>query len=145
MSIIQALKTYIATYTGLDSGAPLWVDFLGAEPTGYAVISTPGPRIIERYVDGGSLRQYTFVLQTMERTADDLERLENLGFFEAFAEWLETQTNAGTLPDLGDGKIAEEIEATGWGYMFEQGQSQTGIYQIQCRLVYEQAAQEESL
>jgi hypothetical protein len=39
---------------------------------------------------------------------------------------------------MDEGKTATAIEATGWAYLYEQGQSDTGVYQIQCRLTYEQ-------
>ena len=138
MSIISSVRTYLATYTGLKTGAPLWVDYLGNNPSEYAVIPLAGGKVIETYLSGKSLREYPFAFQSMESTADDLERLENSGFFETFADWLETQTEAGTLPTLGTGQTAELIEAIGWGYLYEQGNSDTGVYQIQCRLVYQQ-------
>jgi hypothetical protein len=138
MSIISSVRTYLATYTGLKTGAPLWVDCLGNNPSEYAVIPLAGGKVIETYLSGKSLREYPFAFQSMESTADDLERLENSGFFETFADWLETQTEAGTLPTLGTGQTAELIEAIGWGYLYEQGNSDTGVYQIQCRIVYGQ-------
>lgn len=138
MSIISSVRTYLATYTGLKTGAPLWVDFLGNKPSEYAVIPLAGGKVIETYLSGKSLREYPFAFQSMESTADDLERLENSGFFESFADWLETQTEAGTLPTLGTGQTTEIIEALGWGYLYEQGNSDTGVYQIQCRIVYGQ-------
>ena len=139
MSIISALKTYIQTYTGLKTDAPVWVDTIGANPTEYAIIPLAGAKIVEQYINGGSLREYPFAFQSAEYTADELERIENSGFFEAFSDWLEIQTLAGVLPTLGAKQTATEIEATGWGYLFQQGQSKTGIYQVQCRLIYEQA------
>ncbi len=138
MSIISALKTYIKTYTGLKTGAPVWVDYIGPNPTEYAIIPLPGSKIIEQYITGGSMREYPFAFQSAEYTADELERLETGGFFEAFADWLESQTLAGVLPTLGAKQTALEIEATSWAYLFEQGNSETGIYQVQCRLIYEQ-------
>lgn len=138
MSIINSVRSYLATYTGLKTGAPLWVDFLGNNPSEYAVIPLAGSKVIETYVTGKSQREFPFAFQSMESTADDLERLENQGFFETFADWLETQSEAGTLPTLGTGQTSELIEATGWGYLYEQGNSDTGVYQIQCRLVYDQ-------
>jgi hypothetical protein len=69
----------------------------------------------------------------------EAERLETIGFFESFSDWLQTQTDAGTLPDLDAGKTATGIEALGWGYMLEQGPSGTAIYQVQCKLYYKQA------
>ena len=140
MSIISALRTYLLTYSGLETGAPLFVDHLGPGPTEYAIIPIAGGKILERYLNGGSEREYHFAFRSMESTADDLERLENSGFYEAFADWLEDQTEAGTFPTLGTGQTPTLIEAVGWAYLYEQGQSSTGIYQILCRLVYHQAA-----
>lgn len=138
MSIISAIQTYMKTYTGIPSSAPIWIDYIGSNPTEYSIAPSPGSRIIQEYIDGSSLREFTFVLMSSQRTSADLERLENSGFYEAFADWLESQTEAGVLPNLGAGKTAELIEATGWGYLYQEGNSETGIYQIQCRLQYEQ-------
>ena len=137
-SVISGLKTYLATYSGLKSGAPLWVDNLGPGVTEYAIIPLPGEKIAESYIDGGSLREFPFAFQSMESTADELERLENCGFFESLSDWFETQTAAGTLPTLSSGKTAREIETLGWAFLYEQGESGKGIYQVQCKLTYEQ-------
>ena len=138
MSIISSVRTYLATYTGLKTGAPLWVDYLGNNPSEYAVIPLAGGKVVETYIDGSSQREFPFAFQSMESTADDLERLENSGFFETFSDWLETQSEAGILPTLAAGQTSELIEATGWGYLYQQGNSDTGVYQIQCRLEYKQ-------
>jgi hypothetical protein len=139
MSIIGAVRTYIAQYTELETNAPVWVGFLGSKPIEYSIVPLTGNRIVESYLNGGSLREFPFAFQSMEYTADDLERLENASFYEAFAEWLETQSAAGTLPTLDAGKQPVSIEATNWGFLYEQGVSDTGIYQINCKLVYEQS------
>ena len=138
MSLLSAIKTYIGTYTGLVTGAPIWVDYIGPTPTEYSIVPLAGSRVIEEYLDGSSLREYPFALRSVESTAADLERLENNGFYEAFAAWLDTQTEANILPTLAAGQTSELIEALGWGYLFEQGNSETGIYQVQCRLQYKQ-------
>jgi hypothetical protein len=138
MSIIESIRTYILTYTGLTSGAPVWVDYLGQNPTEYSIVPLAGARIIEKYLDGGSLREFPFAFQSMESTADNLERLESIGFYEAFSDWLDSQTEAGTLPTLASGKTPVKIEALGCGYLFQVGDSGNGIYQVQCRLEYEQ-------
>jgi len=143
MSLISAIQTYIKSYSSLKSGAPVWVDYLGNSPVEYSIVPLPGARVLEFYITGATLRVYPFALQSMESTADDLERLESQGFFEAFADWLEQQTESGNLPTLGIGQVAESINATGWGYLFEQGESATGIYQIQCALQYKQEPLEE--
>jgi len=136
MSIISSIKTYMKTYSGLASGAPVWVDYLGAVPTEYSIAPLAGNRVLEKYLDGSALKEYPFAFRSVESTAAELERLENSGFFETFADWLDSQTETGVFPSLSAGKTVELIEATGWGYLFQEGNSETGIYQIQCRLVY---------
>lgn len=138
MSLITSVRTYLATYSGLATGAPIWVDLLGSNPTEYSISPLAGARIVENYIDGSTVREFPFAFSSSESTADNLERLDNIGFYETFADWLESQTNAGTLPTLASGKTATKIEALGWGYLFQEGESSTGIYQIQCKLTYDQ-------
>jgi hypothetical protein len=137
-TVIESPKTYIATYTGLETGAPLWVDALGRVAVEYAISPLAGARIAESYIDGSTLREFPFSFSSAESTADELERIANIGFYEAFAQWLEDQSNSSELPTMGTGMTAEKIEATGWGYLFQEGESGTGIYQILCRLTYKQ-------
>jgi hypothetical protein len=137
-SIIKSLRDFVKTYPGLKAKAPVWVDFLGAGPIQYAINPLPGARIVEWYLDDSSLREFPFAFQSMESTADDLTRFQTNGFYEAFADWLETQWLADNMPVLDTKKTSFKIEALGWGFLFEQGQSETGIYQIQCKLTYTQ-------
>ena len=140
MSLLGAVQTYLKTYSELADGAPVWVDFLGSDGTQYSVIPLPGARIISEDIIGNTEREFPFAFQSMESTADDLERLETAGFYESFADWLESQSKAGTFPTLETGQTATKIESTGWAFLYEQGVSDTGIYQIQCKLTYEQEA-----
>ena len=140
MSIISSLKTYIGTYPGLAANAPLLIDVLGKEPTQYAIVPIPGARIAESYVDGGSKREYPFAIQSKQANSDDTTRMAINEFYEALADWFESQTLAGTLPTLAAGKTATEIEALGWGFLEDFGDLNAGIYQIQAKLIYEQAA-----
>ena len=84
------------------------------------------------------MREFPFAFRSTESTAEDLARLENLGFYEAFAEWLREQSENEFFPEMDEGQTPTKIYATGWDYLFQQGDSQTGIYQIQCKLEYEQ-------
>lgn len=140
MTIIGALRDYIKAYDELAENAPVWVNYLGDNPIEYAIIPLAGERVIESYIDGSATMAYPFAFQSAESTADNLERLESVGFYEAFADWLDTQTESESFPTLASGLTPIAIEALGWAYLYEQGESQTGIYQIQARLVYEKEA-----
>lgn len=137
MTMISAVRDYLLTYSGM-ADALIHVDALGNDPVEYAVIPVPGARKVEDYLDGKSKREYPFLIQSVFSTADEAERIENSGFYETLADWLEEQTEAGNLPNLGAGKTAESIEAVSWGFVYEQGESGTGIYQITCKIMYEQ-------
>jgi hypothetical protein len=138
MTIISALQTYIKTCYELKSGRPVWINYLGTDLTEYSIVPTPGASVLEAYVTGVKIMEYTFSFQSAESTADDIERLANVGFFEEFKDWMDVQTLSGNLPVLGTGKTSIAIEAVNGGYLFEQGDSGSGIYQIDCRLEYRQ-------
>ena len=140
MSIIGAVQTYLRTYEDLEEGSPVWVNYLGNVPTEYSIVPLPGGGTVEAYVSGSSLMQFQFAFQSVKSTADDLERLGNSGFFEALKDWFKSQTEADVLPTLGSGQTAVEIKALDWGFLFEQGDSETGVYMIQCGLDYIQDA-----
>ncbi len=140
MSLISAVHTWLLTYTGLADAAPLLVDTLGSTPTQYALVPLPGVRILQTYISGKTKRQFSFALQSMEFATDDDAREANHEFYEAFADWVEQQNAAGTFPTLATGQTPESIEVLGHPILFQLGDSGTAIYQIQCRLVYEQVA-----
>jgi len=143
MTVIESIQTYIKTCTELEEGRPVWVNYLGGVNQ-YSIVPLPGTKVLEEYLNGVKIMDFPFAFQTMNSTADDLERLANAGFFESFSDWMYTQTELGNLPTLGAGQTAELIEAVNCGYLFAQGESDTGIYQIDCRLQYRQEKQTET-
>jgi hypothetical protein len=141
-SILQGVKDYFvdnAASAGLESGALIGVDFLGPDQVGYSIVTMPGATK-EVYLDGGSSRTFPFALQATLSTADDTARIENGGFFEQLSDWLDAQYDADNFPTLPTGKSADKIEALDCGYLYQEGSSGTGVYQILARLSYSQVA-----
>jgi hypothetical protein len=138
-TILSAVKAFMATYSGLESGAIILTDHINA-PISYSIVPLPGEQVIETYLNGSSTRVFPFLFQTAKSTADELERIETAGFHEVLMDWLDSQTEAGTLPSLPTGKTAEEIRAVSWGYLYQEGQSSEGVYQVSCLLTYGQVA-----
>ena len=135
---IQAVRNYFQGYIDIkDSSAPLWVNYLKAEPVGYSLVPIAGNRKVSTYVHGNSgLREFVFAFQSARFTENEAERIGNIEFFETLAEWLDDQSELNNLPEMPTGFNVSSIEAFGDGYLFEQGESQTGVYQIQCRMEY---------
>ena len=137
-SVLESITTFVKGYSELEADAPVWVNYLAEKPVQYSIVPLPGSRIVEEYLNGSTSREFPFAFQSMDTTLDDLARLNTQTFFEAFAEWLRTMSNQGTFPEMDTGQKPFKIQALGWGVMFERGEDETGIYQIQCSLEYEQ-------
>jgi hypothetical protein len=139
-SILEGIRTFFldnAVAIGLETNAELAVDFLGPDKIGYSIATQPGATRSD-YINSGSERTFPFAFQATLQTPDDTTRIENGGFFETLSDWLDDQYEADNLPTLPAGKTAEKIEALDNGYLYQEGSSGTGIYQILCRLTYEQ-------
>ena len=137
--IIDGLRTYIRKCPALrkyNKAVKVNVDYLEDKPTTYSIEEVPSDVVIQKYVDGSSKRQYVFVFASRESYSEDvIDNINNSGFYEDFAEWLEEQTNNDNLPFIGDDKEVLKIEAMTNGYTFKTDVD-TARYQIQCRMIY---------
>lgn len=135
MRIIESVRNYLLTCPLLNDGR-VNIDWLGAEPAEYSIDGSPVNPIVKRYADGGTIRQFNFVFSSVEAYGQDvLNNIENSGFYEDFAEWLEKQNKTKILPEMDNGRKAIGIEALNTGYLFENTVDRAR-HQIQCRLLY---------
>lgn len=138
MAIIESIRDFIAGCPLLKNGVLLNVDRLGATEIEYTVDGEITNPVLRQYTDGSSLRQFEFVFASRERYgADTLQNIANSGFYEDFADWIETQSNTGNLPELGKYRVPQYIEVLSGGYVFDSDDS-TARYQIQLKFVYYQ-------
>lgn len=134
-TIIRSLWDFFLTCP-LMGNSKINVDFLPEKGVEYSIDTTPATEIVKQYVDGSSIRQYLFVIRSVEEYGPDvLQNLSNSGFYEDLSAWLEEQTQTGNFPILPEGKTPQKVEAQSTGYLFTTGPD-TGKYQIQCRLQY---------
>lgn len=134
-TVIQSLWNYFLTCP-LMGDRKINVDFLPEKSLEYSIDTTPATEIVKQYVDGSSVRQYLFVIRSVQDYGSDvLQNIANSGFFESLSNWLEEQTRKKNFPALPSGKEPQKIEAQSTGYLFVSGPD-TGKYQIQCRLQY---------
>lgn len=140
MTITESVKDYLAECPLLGDFKRLCVDFLPEDTETYSIEEIPAETILRAYIDGSSERQFVFVFAArLFYSEETRNNIENSGFYEKFAEWLEEQTEADDLPVLADGKTATKIEAMSSGYLFDvSGDLSSARYQIQCRLIYDQ-------
>ena len=138
MPIIESIRNFIAKCPLLKNNTILSVDRLGDTEVEYTVDGEITSPILRKYVDGSSLRQFSFVFASREKYGSDtLQNIANSGFYEAFADWIETQSSHGILPELDEFRTPQYIEVLSGGYVFDTTDS-TARYQIQLRFVYYQ-------
>ena len=134
MSDIKAVQDFLLSYQSLEDDRPVWVEMLGEEPLSYTVFLVPGKQVQEDII-GNKTVSYPFGFGAVEVIADNSALLA-AEFYEAFADWLDEQTESGTLPTLDTGKTAISIEALDTATIIERAEK-TGVFQILCKLVYE--------
>ena len=134
MSDIKAVQDFLLSYQSLEDDRPVWVEMLGEEPLSYTVFLVPGKQVQEDII-GNKTVSYPFGFGAVEVIADNSALLA-AEFYEAFADWLDEQTESGNLPTLDTGKTALSIEALDTATIIERAEK-TGVFQILCKLIYE--------
>lgn len=134
-SIIDALEKYFIGCELLKDGA-LRVDYLGEKPVEYTIEVLPCEPVVKKYLGGSTVRQYLFAFGSREYYSQErLHNIQNSAFYERLADWVETRSMSGILPELPDGMEAQKLEVVSSGYLFD-GSMTNARYQIQLRLLY---------
>ena len=134
-SIINSLEKYFIGCELLKDGA-LMVDYLGEKPVEYTIEVLPCDPVVKRYLGGSTVRQYLFAFGSREFYSQErLQNIQNSAFYERLADWVETRSMSGVLPELPDGMEAQQLEVVSSGYLFD-GSMTNARYQIQLRLLY---------
>ena len=136
-TIIQSLRDYFLTCPLMGDSA-INVDYLPEGPAvEYSIDTTPATEIVKQYIDGSSVRQYLFVIRSVNDYGPDvLQNLANSGFMRIWRHGWKSRPEPAIFPSLpGRKNPRKKIEAQSTGYLFTTGPD-TGKYQIQCRLQY---------
>lgn len=137
--IIKSLRDYIRTCPHLDTfnnAIKVNVNYLEPNTDTYSIEEVPIEPILKKYVNGDSIRQYAFIFTSREPYGIDvLQNIDNSGFYERFADWIENQNYNEIFPLLDNGLEPLEIKVTSTGYAFAVTDD-TAQFQIQLRLKY---------
>lgn len=137
--IIKALRNYIRTCPHLDTfnnAIKVNVNYLEADTDTYSIEEVPISPIVKKYTNGYSIRQYAFIFTSREPYgADVFQNIDNSGFYEKFADWIENNNDKEIFPLLDNGLEPLAIEVTSTGYAFAVTED-TAQFQIQLRLKY---------
>ncbi|WP_346905962.1 chloramphenicol resistance protein [Clostridium sp.] len=137
--IIASLRKYIEKCPYLDTfnnAIRVNVNYLEPSPDTYSIEEIPIDPIVKKYVNGDTVRQYDFIFTSREPYGVDvMQNIDNSGFYEQFASWVEMQNDNEIFPILGNGLEPQEIKVTSTGYAFAVTES-TAQFQIMLRLKY---------
>lgn len=135
-NLIDSIRTFITTCPFMQD----WrvnVDYLG-DAMEYSIDPLTCDPVIQKYVDGGSKKQFQFAFTSKEEYDQDARiNIENSGFYQQLDEWLESKSFAGELPALEAGKSPVRIETMNSGYLYDVD-GENARYRIECRLIYTQ-------
>ena len=137
--IIESIRNFIRKMDCLEmfnNAIRVNVNYLDSNVDTYSIEEMPIEPILKRYINGDSIRQYAFIFTSREPYGSDvLQNIDNSGFYEKFADELETKNDNEIFPVLDSNLEVREIKVTSTGYAFAVSED-TAQYQIQLRLKY---------
>ena len=132
--MIEKIRKYLIENGIVDEECRVNVDFLGENPTEFAIIPIAINPILKKYIDGSSLRQYQFQLISCNYYgADVMQNMANSKFYEELYDKIESNNDDGILPDI---KGIESIECLNNGAILDVT-TNTARYSIQMKITYE--------
>lgn len=131
---IEKIRQYLIDIDIIDEDYRINVDFLGENPTEFAIVPIPVDPILEKHVDGSSLRQYQFqLISCNDYGADVLQNMSNSKFYEYLYDLIESNNKEEILPDING---IESIECLNNGAILD-ATTNTARYSIQMKITYE--------
>ena len=137
--IIESIRNFIKDMSCLETfnnAIRVNVNYLEPNVDTYSIEEMPIEPILKKYIDGSSIRQYAFIFTSREPYSSDvIQNIDNSGFYEKFADEIETKNDNEIFPILDTNLEVREIKVTSTGYAFAVSED-TAQYQIQLRLKY---------
>lgn len=137
--IIESIRNFIKELICLETfnnAIRVNVNYLEPNVDTYSIEEMPIEPILKKYIDGSSIRQYAFIFTSREPYSSDvIQNIDNSGFYEKFADEIETKNDNEEFPVLDDNLETLEIKITSTGYAFAVSED-SAQYQVNLRLKY---------
>lgn len=131
--MIEKIRQYLIDIDVIDDNCRINVDFLGEEPTEFAIIPIAVDPIIERWITGQSIRQYQFeLISCNDYGADVMQNMANSRFYEKLYDLIEKNNKESKLPDI---EGIQKIECLNNGAILDAN-TNTARYSIQMKITY---------
>ena len=136
-AVQEWLKTCPMVAEQLGNNVAFHIDYLPEDTTQFSIEDSPGDPVLQEFFSGRRKAKNYVLASRMENSESIAQQAANSGFWDAFADWIEAQSDAHNLPDLGEGRTAERVAVTSSGYIVTS-EDGTCRFQIQIRLEYYQ-------
>lgn len=131
--MIERIREYLRENKIIDDNCRINVDFLGENPTEFAIVPLSVDPILEKYVDGTSLRQYQFqLISCNDYGSDVMQNIDNSAFYEQLYNLIDEKNNKNILPKI-NGIVS--IECLNNGAILD-ATTNTARYSIQMKISY---------
>lgn len=137
-SIIEGLRNYLAECP-LLAEIPVrdrHVNWTAADKQNYGIFPDDNVPIGAPYINGDQEMLYTAQINVRKLTDSDVKRLEASAWVERLQRWLSDRTKANELPEMPEGCVPSEIEATNSGLLDTDSAGNKGVYVVQIALTY---------
>lgn len=135
----ENLRLWLKSCPAISGADRFGVDFLGKDPSEYAIYTSPSPIKTSTdilgnvYLDPNQELNYTFVT-LFPFSRDILQNLDNLGFFTEILQWIYLQNADRNFPEISEGRVLSIMPSLS-PYVFD-ADSDSGRYQIQLKVRY---------
>lgn len=135
----ERLRAWLLACPSLQNAAYFGADYIGENATEYAVISVPSnlkyrENILGKIVLRETQEQNYIFAAKVPYGSDVQQNLDNLGFFQDVATWIQEQSRLGNLPEWEGGKVTA-VSVSNTGAPMQTG-SDAARYQFQIKVLY---------
>jgi len=135
----ENIRNWFRACPAVAKGNRFRVDYLGDDPTEYAIFAVPSQLNSRTDILGNVAfdpkQTLNFIFASRSAYgADVLQNLENLGFFDEVRDWIYEQNKKKNFPVIREGAV-ESVTPTLTQYVMAPG-TDAARYQIQCKITY---------
>lgn len=139
MNTTENLRFWMRECPEISNEKTFNVDFMGQDPTEYAIYSTPSSINYKRDILGNvypdPIQEVNYIFASLfSYSMDILQNLQNLGFFSGIINWIYEQNAKKNFPEIEEGTVIS-IMPTLSPYVFD-ADSDSARYQIQLKIRY---------
>lgn len=134
---ITKLKEYlVGVIDTISKNTKINVNALSKDINSYSLDKIPTDFVVERWITGDEIHRDLYSFRSrMNYSYDEINNLENIGFFEIFEELIQKNDKAGILPDITG---IENIECMNCGTM-NSANTGTAEFDIQIQIKYKES------